>query len=138
MASSTGGCMCGAIRYEASADPIATAYCHCRDCQRASGGGFSTVVLYPQPAVTITKGQPKAYTVTADSGNKVTRQFCSDCGAPLFSQLEANPGLFVVKAASLDDPSGLTPAMSIWMDSAQPWAYVDPNLPRFPKQPPMG
>lgn len=138
MASSTGGCMCGAIRYECNAEPIATAYCHCRDCQRASGGGFSTVVLAPNPAVKITKGQPKAYSVKAESGNTVTRKFCGECGSPLFSELSASPALMVIKAASLDDPSGLKPAMNIWTDSAQPWAYLDPNLPKFPKNPPMG
>jgi hypothetical protein len=113
------------------------ANCHCRDCQKTAGGAFSTCVAVPPAAVTITKGEPRAYSVTAESGNVVTRKFCGACGAPLFSELEGNAKLMVVKAGSLDDPSWLQIQVNCWTDSAQPWAHVAEDLPRFPKNPPM-
>jgi hypothetical protein len=111
------------------------AYCHCRDCQYAAGGPFSTVVLVPSASLSVTKGEPRAYTLTAESGSDVTREFCGTCGSPLFSRLDANPAFGVIKAATLDDPSWIQPAMHIWTDSAQPWAPISEDLPRFAKNP---
>ena len=131
----SGGCRCGAIRYECDAEPLMVAYCHCRDCQFASGGPFSTVLLVPRPAVRTSGSEPGAYAVDAESGATVTRKFCSRCGSPLFSELSANPEIFVIKAGTLDDPSWLRPAAHIWTESAQPWAELQADLPKFPKNP---
>lgn len=133
----TGGCLCGAVRYEVAADPLAVICCHCTDCQKASGGPYATVVLVPRPAVTI-RGATKAFTVEAESGNTVTRRFCPECGTPLFSEISMNPDLFVVKQGTFDDRRGLGPSMNIWTASAQPWVPIEASLPRFPKNPPLG
>jgi hypothetical protein len=130
-----GGCRCGAIRYECSADPFMAAHCHCRDCQYASGTAFSTVVIVPAAGVQVTKGELQAYRVEAESGNSVTREFCPTCGSPVFSKLDSNPAIQVIKAGTLDDPSWVQPAMNIWTDSAQPWAPLEEGLPRIPKNP---
>jgi hypothetical protein len=131
----TGGCLCGAVRYEVSAEPVAMALCHCRDCQYVSGGEPAAVVIVPRDALKITKGKPKDFTVTGDSGKHVTRRFCAECGTPLFSDVEANPAIWVVKAGSMDDPSWLKPNMVVYTASAQPWAHMDPALPHFAKMP---
>jgi len=131
----SGGCRCGAIRYTCSEEPMLAAHCHCRDCQYASGGASSTVLLIPAPVLTLEKGTPKAYTVDAESGGKVTREFCGDCGSPIFSKLSSNAGILVVKAGSLDDPSWVTPAMHFWTSSAQPWGIHDDGLPRVERNP---
>lgn len=137
----TGGCVCGAIRYQCTAEPIAVIHCHCRDCQRSSGTQMSTVLLVPTPAFGLLKGTPRSYPFTADSGNVLHRQFCGDCGAPLFTELKAMPDVWVIKAGSLDNPSWLKPSMHIYCDSAQPWDLlyripVDIDLPRHGKMPP--
>ena len=129
-----GGCRCGAVRYESSVDALATVHCHCRDCQYASGGAFSTVVVVPADALAIT-GETSAYSVTAESGEQVTRRFCPTCGSPLFSELSANPGIKVVKAGSLDDPGLLQPSSHAWTKSAQPWSETIGELPRFATNP---
>ncbi len=85
----TGGCACGAIRYEGSAAPIAELNCHCRDCQRSSGTGFSTVAIVPTDSLRLLQGTPKQHLTTADSGALVRREFCAECGTPLFA---AAPG----------------------------------------------
>jgi len=96
--------MCGAVRYESSADAVMQANCYCRDCQRSTGGAFAPVVLVPKEAFKLTKGQLKHYEVSADSGNKVSRGFCADCGSPIVSLLAGLP-FTAIKVGSLDDPN---------------------------------
>jgi len=138
MATSTkGGCMCGAVRYECTAEPIFMGNCHCRDCQQASGSAYAAAIGVPQSAVKIT-GNVKYYESKADSGQLAKRGFCPSCGARLFSLPPFAPDLMVIMAASLDDASGFKAGMNIYTASAQPWDYMDPALPKFPKMPPPG
>ncbi len=130
----SGGCRCGAVRYTSKAAPMFAGHCHCRDCQYASGGGFSTVLLVPADAVDV-KGKTNEFTVTADNGNQVTRRFCPTCGTPMFSVLSGNPNALVIKAGTLDDPSWVKPAMHIWTKSAQPWSEFSGTLPKIEGQP---
>jgi hypothetical protein len=129
----TGGCMCGAVRYECGADPIAMGNCHCRDCQRATGSAFAAAVLVPVSAVQVT-GEVKYYEVTGDSGGAVYRGFCPNCGARLFGKA-ASPTLISIMAGSLDNPSWFSPQADIYTASAQPWDYMHPDLPKFPGLP---
>lgn len=130
-----GGCACKAVRYRVSADPIAVMNCHCRACQYASGGGYATAVVVPPGSFEIVKGVPKGYASVGDSGAPVTRYFCAECGSPIYSQPQSRP-IHVVKAASMDDPSGLKVMGALYTSEAQPWAHVDPGKPRFEKMPP--
>lgn len=81
----TGGCLCGAVRYECSARPVFMGNCHCRDCQRTTGTAYVAAVLVPREAVAIT-GEVKQFDVKADSGQTFSRRFCPDCGSRLFGQ----------------------------------------------------
>lgn len=129
-----GGCRCGAVRYTCSATPMFAGHCHCRDCQYASGGGFSTIVGVPSAAVDM-NGELGGYTVTAESGNELTRKFCPKCGTPILTELHSNPQMMVLKAGTLDDPSWLKPAMHIWTASGQPWSAELDSIPKFEKNP---
>jgi len=129
-----GGCMCGAVRYESDADPIAMGNCHCRDCQRATGSAFAAAVLVPVNAVSIS-GEVKYYEVVGDSGAIVRRGFCPNCGARLLGKPTASSNLIGIMAGSLDDPSWFRPQADIYTASAQPWDYMNPNLPKFPGLP---
>lgn len=130
----TGSCLCGAIRYECSAEPIIMGNCHCRDCQQVTGTAFAAAILVPRNAVTIT-GEVKYYDVIGDSGSLVGRGFCPNCGSRLFSRPPI-PELMGITAGSLDDPREFQPIMDIYTDSAQPWDYMNPDLPKFAKMPP--
>lgn len=130
----TGSCMCGAIRYECSAEPIMMANCHCRDCQQATGTAFAAAMLVLRDAVTIT-GNVKYYDVTGDSGGIVSRGFCPNCGSRLFSKPPI-PEFMGIMAGSLDDPSWFQPQADLYTASAQPWDYLNPDLPHFAKFPP--
>lgn len=132
----SGGCACKSVRYEVAAEPIAVMDCHCRDCQYASGGACTTAVVVPAAAFKVTKGKAKRFASKGDSGNEVYRNFCENCGSPLFSE---PPGgaIMVVKAGSLDDPSWLKVGGALYTSSAQPWAHIDPNKLKFEKMPPQ-
>ena len=126
-----GGCACGAIRYECSVEPLMAVSCHCRDCQRASGGGYATAIWFPADAVLV-KGDVKYYETTSDAGNRVSRGFCTACGSPLLGKSSAAP-MIVVYAGSLDDPSWHRPQLDTFVASAQPWDHMDPALPKYPR-----
>ncbi|GAB1538562.1 hypothetical protein NUACC21_12240 [Scytonema sp. NUACC21] len=89
----------------------------------------------PQNSLTIT-GEVKYRNVIGDSGSIVGRGFCPNCGSRLFSKPPI-PELMGITAGSLDDPSWFRPAMDIYTASAQPWYYMNPELPKFAKMPPM-
>lgn len=131
----TGGCACGAVRYEYDAEPRLALNCHCRDCQRASGTAYAAILRVPAATFTVTKGEPKFYTITSDSGNSVSRGFCAECGSPLFSRLSGMSDVVGVRVSSLDDPSHYRPTMDIFVASAQPWDHMNPGLPKFPGYP---
>jgi hypothetical protein len=125
--------MCGAVRYEATGDPTNASYCHCDDCRRATGGPYTVGVLVRADRLHILQGQVKGYTSIADSGRKITREFCPACGSPLFTRAEKCPGLVFIKAGSLDNAEIVKPSFQGWTDCAQPWANIDPSLPCYPK-----
>jgi hypothetical protein len=130
----TGGCLCGAVRYECSAAPIMQANCYCRDCQKSSGGAGANALLVPKDAFKVTKGELKYYESTADSGNKIRRGFCANCGSGINAMLSGAP-MVTVKAGSLDDPSLFQPTAAIFVSSAPKWAHVPDNIPKFDKMP---
>jgi hypothetical protein len=130
----SGGCRCGAIRYECFCQPAAVSFCYCRDCQKASGGAFCNYAVVPVEKVKLVHGQPKSYGVVANTGNEVRREFCANCGAPLFA---SNGHVFVIAVGSLDEPKDVEPTIAIWLDSAHPWAPVPSGVERFSRNPPI-
>lgn len=130
-----GGCLCGAVRYECSAEPVFSGNCHCRDCQRISGSGYVSTFFVPEDSVTIT-GEVKYYDKNGDSGHLVRRGFCPACGSQVFGKPEIVAGVLGIRAGSLDNPELYHPTMDIYTASAQPWDFMNPGLPKFPQLPP--
>jgi hypothetical protein len=123
MASITGGCLCGNIRYTLATDPVMQAICHCRNCQKQAGSAYSIIVGVPEPTVAI-EGAPTTYVDHGETGAAVERQFCGTCGSPLFSRAASVPGILFVKAGTLDDLSSFTPQVQVWAKSKQPWVDI--------------
>jgi hypothetical protein len=130
-----GGCLCGAVRYEARAEPLVMRACWCRVCQYFASGNATINVAFPTEAMTIT-GELRDYASAADSGRRMHRRFCPACGVHLFSEAEERPQMIVVRAGTLDDPSIVALQGNIWTKSAPKWAHFDPALPCFEGQPP--
>jgi hypothetical protein len=135
MAARTGGCLCGAIRYQVDAPITELRACHCTNCQRASGGHGTVAAPVPRASLKLTKGTPKQFVDKADSGRKLVRYFCGDCGSPLYSHREMAPEMLNVRAGTLDDSAGLKITMDIWTKSARSWHHIDPASKQIPGQP---
>jgi hypothetical protein len=130
-----GGCACGAVRYQAAGDPVAARMCVCRICQRLTGGAGSVLAFFATESFAV-EGRTGDFAAVADSGNIIHRQFCPECGTPLFSSAEVRPHLIGVRVGSLDDPSSVTPTAIVWTDEAPAWAYLNGDLDHYPGQMP--
>lgn len=129
-----GGCLCGAVKYEISAHPVGAGNCHCQTCQRSVGTAYMPVLFVPYKALKIS-GNYNEYATLAASGNTVNRGFCPHCGTSLFGRNSGNDKIRPVNAATLEDPSIYHPHMDFWVSDAQPWDFMDPNLPKFDSNP---
>ncbi len=134
----SGGCACGAIRYQSTAAPIVMLNCHCRDCQRSSGGPFSSLVVVPTEAFKLLKGAPRIHATPSEMGGVTHRGFCPDCGSPIDVQPQSASHIVAIRTASLDDPSWFNPQLEVWTSDAHPWDHMNPGLPQFEKYPPPG
>ena len=128
----TGGCLCGAIRYSINAPIAELRACHCTHCQKTSGTGASVNAAIPSVSFALVKGTPKRYADTAQSGRRLYRYFCGDCGSPIYSHRETTPEIMVVRAGTLDSPPSLKITTHIWTASARPWSYIDPASEQHP------
>ena len=124
----TGGCLCGAVRYEYSGEVGPAGYCHCQDCRRTSGSAFGVSVRAEAARFRIVAGVPKTFTKTADSGRPVTRCFCPDCGSPLYTLPPAHPEIVFIKAGSLDNPELVRPNRQAWTISRVDGADIDSGV----------
>jgi hypothetical protein len=132
----SGGCACGAIRFECTVDPVVMFNCHCRDCQRANGSAYAAIAAVPKAAVQLL-GEPRYHRILGANGKAVDRGFCQACGSQVTMKIERFPDLLVLQAGCLDDPSVYTPAMDAFTASAQPWDYMAPNSQKYTQAPPL-
>ncbi len=130
----TGGCHCGAVRYEARGDAITHALCHCSDCRRHAGAPMVGWTMYPQAAVQVTKGELKIY----QSSDQGRRHFCADCGTGLFFVNEAVlPGIIDIQSATYDNPDAVPARAHIQVADRIAWMEQAHELPMFDRFPPM-
>src|SRR3954463_8795745 len=115
----TGGCLCGAVRYEITAQVKDLRACHCLNCQKSSGASGTVNAVVPTAQFRLTQGATKKYNDSAtQSGRTLSRHFCPNCGSPIYSQRNPDPGFVVVRAGSLDDSSGMAIKTHIWTATA--------------------
>lgn len=129
----SGGCHCGAVRYEAEGEPIHHAVCHCADCRHSAGAPMVGWIAFPSDQVKITAGAPKVF-ASSETGR---RHFCGECGTGLLYFNEAVlPGLVDIQSATLDDGPHL-PAPGAHIQYAEHLAWIDDlhDLPKFDRYP---
>ena len=137
MAKFQGGCLCGAVRYVAEAEPIFSGVCHCTNCQRHTGSAFSCTVAVPKPTLVIA-GDTREFRHTGGSGKELITTFCPVCATRLTSEALLMEGVVMIEVGTLDDRSFFDGMFHIFCDSAQPWVPIPAGATTFPKMPPMG
>ena len=132
----TGGCLCGAVRYETEAEPLFAGLCHCRDCLKATGSGFAAYIGFNLADVRIS-GATKRYTKQAESGGLSGRVFCTACGTTVYGDggEDGESGVITIYAGTLDDPSLFQPQVIIFARSRPHWAVTMDHLPRYEATP---
>lgn len=129
----TGGCHCGAVRYEISGAPKSHALCHCSDCRRHAGAPLVGWMMFAEEAVRVTKGAPKIY-ASSENGR---RGFCADCGTGLFyTNSVMLPGIVDVQSSTLDNPEAVPARAHIQVAERISWMASAHDLPTFDRYPP--
>ncbi|MBX3593069.1 GFA family protein [Sphingomonas sp.] len=132
----SGGCHCGAIGYRLVGEPMhgGQALCHCADCRRSAGAPMVGWAMFPEAALTVTRGEAVEY-ASSEHGR---RWFCGICGTGLFYRNPVNlPGLVDIQAATLDDPASIPAAAHIQVAERVAWMRTAHELPEFERFPGM-
>ena len=135
MAGFSGGCLCKAVTYKSNADPLMILNCHCENCRRLTGSVFGTNLFIPEDQLQF-DGELTTFNHEADSGNTMTRQFCTKCGTQFFRSSSGRHNVVSVRAGTVDDLNIIKPIMNVFTDSMVPSTQLDQNLPSAAKMPP--
>lgn len=123
-----GGCRCGAVRFEASAEPLTVGYCHCSDCRRATGAPVSAFVGFDAAVVTINGPTLRSY-----ENGAVTRNFCELCGSPIAYVDQRLPGRIWFMLGAMDVPANYKPTLHAYVREQLPYVHMPDGLQRYPK-----
>ena len=126
-----GGCACGQVRYRLTASPMFVHCCHCRDCQRQTGGAFAINALIEADNIALISGQPEAVPVPTDSGRPHDIYRCPRCQIAVWSDYGRRRVMLFVRVATLDDPSALPPDVHIYTRTSLPWTDMTADIPAF-------
>ncbi|MES2256424.1 MAG: GFA family protein [Pseudomonadota bacterium] len=133
----TGGCLCGALRYEAVGEPLYMGHCYCADCQKASGSAFVPFMGFPATALRFS-GPSRPFISPAITGGDATRNSCPICNSLVFGGVVGESDSFTIYAGSLDDKSHFKPKIAIFGRNRPQWAILPPDVTVFDTMPPAG
>jgi hypothetical protein len=131
----TGGCSCGAIRYEIVSFPLLLYTCNCTNCQTASGGAFALNMPVVARDFHVLQGEPKGWHHLSPRGVQVTSRFCGDCGCRLYGERAGRAEIVNLRGGTLDDTTWLVPVAHLFMKSAQSWVSPAANAECHETQP---
>ena len=134
MSEFTGSCHCGEISYTFSGEPLRQVNCHCKNCRKTSGGPYLANIFVSEDNLLI-KGSPKVYQHLADSGNQMTKKFCGNCGAQMFSLGSGRPGIVNIRGGTIDNLEIIQPTINIFVSSKIPSTPLNESLSTFEKMP---
>jgi hypothetical protein len=132
----TGGCQCGAVRYEIAGAPMAVYVCHCRECRKQSASAFGISAIVRAADFRLVQGSVDTWTRDTDSGRRLRCVFCPRCGSRLWHEGEPKGATISVKGGSLDDPPDLTTSIHIWTSRKLPGVVIPLDRPLFSEEPP--
>ncbi len=129
-----GSCLCGQIKFEYNGEIGPSSYCHCSDCRKVTGTAFLVSTRLDVKNFVVSAGQkPTGYSVVADSGKEIIREFCPICGSPLFTFSPVHPEYVWVKSGCLDDPTIVKPSHQSWTNSKVMWADIPSSITSYSK-----
>jgi hypothetical protein len=131
-----GGCLCGAVRYEAEGEPLYAGHCYCGDCRKASGSGFVPFMGFASGAVRFT-GLTRQFRSKSFRGNDAVRNSCPVCGSLVFGGEAGKDETHTIYAGSLDDPSCFQPKIAIFVRDRPAWAVIPVGLTTYETMPPQ-
>ena len=130
-----GGCQCGNLRYECAERPLKIYVCHCRECRKQSASEFGVSFFVPKASFRVTRGTPRIWRRTADSGHILDCAFCPDCGTRGWHANSASPDMLSIKAGSLDELVDLSQATHIWTSRKLLGVVIPSGTQQFPEEP---
>lgn len=125
-----GSCLCGAIAYEADAEPGRIVHCHCQTCRKTHGAAFSSVTAIPRTGFRWTRGAEMLGAIESSPGK--FRRFCSRCGSHLMAERVAQPNV-LLRLGCLDTPVRDIPQVHIWRSDGAAWYDPKIDLPELQK-----
>ena len=131
MAGLEGGCSCGRVRYRLGSEPMFVHACHCRDCQKQTGGPFAVNAIIETDRIELLGETPKPFAMPTDSGRPHDIHRCEACGVAVWSDYGRRPALRFVRATTLDDPTAIQPDVHIFTRSKLPWVRLPEGVPAF-------
>ncbi len=131
----TGGCQCGAVRYEVTA-PLQDIYiCHCAECRKQSASAFGISVIVSSSDVRLVQGELKRWSRVADSGRTIACFFCPECGSRVWHGDKETAETISIKGGSFDEPPDIASAVHIWTDRKLPGVVIPDDAVRFGREP---
>ena len=131
----TGGCGCGAVRFELTEPPVRAVYCHCTRCQRRTGTAASASAVVAPGSVRVTSGEDRIQGWTPEGGR--TKAFCGDCGSAVFIRNPSDGSIAGIRMGAFDEDPGVRPSARQYVAYAAPWEPIpDDGLPRHPERMP--
>jgi hypothetical protein len=124
-----GGCLCSAIRFRISGEPVSSSICHCATCRRASAAPTVAWLTFDRRQVEILSGLPQAYR----SSQGIMRRFCAACGSQIFYESVENPSTIDITTASLDNPNLFPPTSEVWLEHRVSWQIADQSRTPYPR-----
>ena len=120
----SGGCLCGAVRYEGRGEPYHITHCHCLDCRKSTGAAFVTWASFAKENFRFVKGEPR---VIGWEGR--LRSFCLTCGSSLTFVSGTDSDEVDVTVGTFDQPERVTPADHVWVSDRIAWTNSINSLP---------
>ena len=128
----SGHCLCGAVQFQCSAEPMFQANCHCDDCRRSGGGVYASLAFVDASALAIS-GKTHTHQHLSDTGNTITKHFCPSCGSQVYTENTKTPNRRGVRVGLIEDASWFEPKANVYASRRLPSTPIDPKVKAFDK-----
>ena len=131
----SGSCLCGAIQFESTAEPLFQANCHCDNCRQSGGSVFASFVFVPMDSFRLVRGKIQSHRHFADSGNEITKNFYPNCGSQLFNTSSGKPERIGVRVGIINSAVWFQPKANVYCNTRLPSTSVDNKIASFDAMP---